>query len=125
MKFILLACASFCAAALAAPQIPNQVVAITRDDRTDNGDGTFTYAFEAENGIVAQAAGVRGALGQSNIQGVYSYPLPDGSGVIEVRYVADENGFRAESPFLPQNPPHVAQLLRIAEEQRAAGITFE
>ncbi|XP_066942138.1 cuticle protein AM1159-like [Macrobrachium rosenbergii] len=124
MKFILLVSA-FCAAALAAPQIPNQVVAITRDDRTHNGDGSFSYAFEAENGIAAQAAGVRGAVGQANIQGVYSYPLPDGSGVIEVRYVADENGFRAESPFLPQNPPHVAQLLKIAEDQRAAGITFE
>ncbi|XP_068226250.1 cuticle protein AM1159-like [Palaemon carinicauda] len=125
MKLIILS--SFLCLVLAAPQIQNPI-AITRDDRVDNGDGTFSYAFEAENGIAAQAAGVQGSQGQSNIEGFYSYPLSDGSGFIEVRYVADENGFRAESPFLPTphpTPAHVLELLRIADEQRAAGITFE
>ena len=53
--------------------------------------------------------------------------LEDGS-FATVNFVADENGFRAESPILPvphPNPPHVEELLRIAEQQRAAGITFE
>ncbi|XP_066942134.1 cuticle protein AM1159-like [Macrobrachium rosenbergii] len=125
MKLIILACVA--CVALAAPQSQDPV-AITRDDRTDNGDGTFSYVFEAENGIVAQAAGVQGSQGQSNIEGSYSFPLSDGSGFVEVRYVADENGFRAESPFLPTphpTPDHVYELLKIAEEQRAAGITFE
>ncbi|XP_068226251.1 cuticle protein AM1159-like [Palaemon carinicauda] len=126
MKTIILA--SVLCVTMAAPQSLQDPVAITRDDRVDNGDGTFSYVFEADNGISAQASGVQGSQGQSNIEGVYSYPLSDGSGFVEVRYVADENGFRAESPFLPTphpTPAHVIELLRIAEEQRAAGITFE
>ncbi|XP_068226249.1 cuticle protein AM1159-like [Palaemon carinicauda] len=126
MKFIIFAC--LLALTLAAPQQLQDPVAITRDERVDNGDGSFQYIFEAENGISAQAAGVPGIEGQTNIQGSYSFPLPDGSGIAVVSYVADENGFRAESPLLPVAPPapaHVEELLRIAEEQRAAGITFE
>merc|ERR1712183_686455 len=125
MKLILLACLS--AVAIAAPQIQNPI-AIIRDDRTANDDGSFNYAFEAENGIVAQASAVPGSNGQSNIKGFYSFPLADGSGFAEVKYIADENGFRAESPLLPTPhplPAHVVELLRIADEQRAAGITFE
>ena len=36
-------------------------------------------------------------------------------------YVADENGFRAESPFLPTPPPlpaHAIEQIRFAEEER-------
>ncbi|XP_064084085.1 cuticle protein AM1159-like [Macrobrachium nipponense] len=126
MKCIIFACVL--ALAFAAPQQFQDPVAITRDERVDNADGSFQYIFEAENGISAQAVGVPGVEGQSNIEGSYSFPLPDGSGIAEVRYVADENGFRAESPLLPVAPPapaHVEELLRIADEQRAAGITFE
>lgn len=52
------------------------------------------------------------------------YTLDDGN-VVEVTFVADENGYRAESPVIPVAPPHVAELLRIAEEQRASGIQFD
>ncbi|XP_064084080.1 cuticle protein AM1159-like [Macrobrachium nipponense] len=127
MKLAVIACLA--CVSLAAPQqlLPNPV-AILRDERTDNGDGTFSYVFEADNGIAAQASGVQGFQGGSNVEGSYRFPLDDGSGFVEVRYAADENGFRAESPFLPTphpTPAHVIELLRIAEEQRAAGITFE
>lgn len=57
----------------------------------------------------------------------FRYPMEDGT-FAEVRYVADEFGFRPDSsllPTAPPPPPHVPDLLRIAEEQRAAGITFE
>lgn len=53
--------------------------------------------------------------------------LADGS-VAEVRFIANENGFQPQSDLLPTPhplPAHVNELLRIAEEQRAQGITFE
>ncbi|XP_053631852.1 cuticle protein AMP2-like [Cherax quadricarinatus] len=102
-------------------------VQILRNDRENPGDGNFNYAIEADNGINLQAAGSVGSEGQSNIQGSYWLPLEDGT-FQEIRYVADEFGFRPDSSLLPTphpDPPHVAELLRIAEEQRAQGITFE
>jgi len=55
------------------------------------------------------------------------YTAPDGS-VIKVKYVADENGFQAESPAIPVAPafPHeipdfvLEQIARAAEEDKAA-----
>ncbi|ROT72361.1 hypothetical protein C7M84_009271 [Penaeus vannamei] len=43
-------------------------------------------------------------LSQSNIQGSYRFTLPDGT-IAEVRYIADEAGFRADSPLIPPLPP--------------------
>merc|ERR1712042_246117 len=101
-------------------------VPILSQENTPNELGNFQHRFEADNGINVQGAGFTGSQGQTNMEGSYSFPLPDGS-FAEVRYVADENGFRVESPLLPvapPAPPHVAELLRIAEEQRAQGIVF-
>ncbi|CAL4086906.1 unnamed protein product, partial [Meganyctiphanes norvegica] len=118
---------SLLACAMAAPQQFDQIpVAILSQDNSPNELGNFAHNFEAENGIVVQGQGFAGSAGQTNMEGSYSFPLPDGS-FAEVRYVADENGFRVESPLLPvapPAPPHVAELLRIAEEQRAQGIVF-
>ncbi|XP_053656856.2 cuticle protein AM1199-like [Cherax quadricarinatus] len=127
MKLVVLACLA--AVAVAAPQLQDNqpVVAILRDDRQDNGDGTFNYAFEADNGIAVEASGSPGSQGQSNIQGVYRFPLDDGT-IAEVRYVADENGYRPESPLLPTPhslPDHALAQIRFAEEQRALGVVFE
>lgn len=55
------------------------------------------------------------------------FVLGDGS-VAEVTFIADENGFQPQSDLLPTPhplPAHVYELLRIADEQRAQGITFE
>ncbi|XP_069167585.1 cuticle protein AM1159-like [Procambarus clarkii] len=126
MQIVILACLAAMAAAAPQPQ-DSPPVAILRDDRQDSGEGNFNYAFEAENGISVEASGSPGSEGQSNIQGVYRFPLDDGT-VAEVRYVADDNGFRPESPLLPTPhplPAHVHELLRIAEDQRARGITFK
>ncbi|KAK8377816.1 hypothetical protein O3P69_014043 [Scylla paramamosain] len=126
MKLVLLACLA--AVAVAAPQfIDRPVVLVLRDDRQDNGDGNFNFAFEADNGIVEERSGTPGVVGQANMQGSFRFPLPDGS-FAEVRYVADEGGFRPESPLLPTPhplPAHAIEQIRIAEEQRARGITFE
>lgn len=58
---------------------------------------------------------------------LHRFTFPDGT-VAEITYVADENGYRPISPLIPTPPPlpeHVYELLRIAEQQRAQGITFE
>ncbi|XP_063598373.1 cuticle protein AM1199-like [Penaeus indicus] len=136
----LLIVAALVAVAVAAPQFGNQYgnqfdrrdrvnyrpIAILRDDRQDFGDGNFNYQFETENGINVNARGTPGSKGQSNIEGYYRFPLEDGT-FAEVRYIADEFGFRAESPLIPTPhplPAHAIEQIRFAEEQRRRGITY-
>ncbi|XP_071551768.1 cuticle protein AM1159-like [Panulirus ornatus] len=127
MKFMVLVC--LVVVAIAAPQFQDSspVVQVLVDERQDDAAGNFRYSLQADNGILMEASGTPGSQGQSNIQGSYWSPLPDGT-FQEVRYVADEFGFRPQSSLLPTPPPlpaHVQDLLRIAEEQRAQGIVFE
>ncbi|XP_042229233.1 cuticle protein AM1159-like [Homarus americanus] len=107
------------------PQRPQ--FAIIRDDRLAPEGAFYNTDVETENGIIFSENGHEGSLGQSNAEGSVSYTSPEGD-LIEVTYVADELGFRAVGAHIPTPPPlpaHVYELLRIAEEQRAAGITFE
>jgi Insect cuticle protein len=57
------------------------------------------HSYETSNGIRADEQGYlknRGTVSEAQVmQGSYSYTAPDGQ-LIEVRYIADENGFRAE-----------------------------
>ncbi|XP_045621370.1 cuticle protein AMP1A-like [Procambarus clarkii] len=124
MKLVLLAL--LVALAAAAPR-PEQDAETLVDEREDNGDGNFKYQFETSNGLVEERVGTVGAEGQSNFQGSYRFTLPDGT-VAVVTYVADENGFRPESPLIPTPhplPAHALAQIAFAEEQRARGITFE
>ncbi|KAK8745511.1 hypothetical protein OTU49_000231, partial [Cherax quadricarinatus] len=108
------------ALAAAAPR-PDEDAETLVDERQDNGDGTFNYRFETSNGLKEERVGTVGAEGQSNMQGSYSFTLPDGT-VAVITYVADENGFRPESPLLPQDhplPAHAVAQIAFAEEQRA------
>merc|ERR1739840_81908 len=114
------------ATAIAAPkQFFNDQppVGILRSEAEADG-ANFRNLFESEDGIVVSANGFQGSNGQSNMEGSFSFTLPDGQ-LAEVRWVADEAGFRAESPLLPQNvqpihpmPAHALEQIRIAEEQR-------
>ncbi|XP_042241688.1 cuticle protein AM1159-like [Homarus americanus] len=126
MKLVLFACLA--AVAFAAPQGDQKpIVEIIKDERSDSGDGNFNYAFEADNGISMSVSGTPGAEGQSNMEGVYSFILPDGT-TAEVRFTADERGYLPVSDLLPTShplPAHAIEQIRFAEEQRAAGVTFE
>merc|ERR1712042_264215 len=126
MKFVVLACLA--AVAVAAPQLQEREVVVLRDDRVDNGDGSFSYAVEADNGINTAVQGSVGSEGQSNMQGSYSFLLEDGT-VAVINFVANEFGFQAQSdsnilPTPHPTPKHVVKLLEIAEKQRADGIVF-
>merc|ERR1712142_27593 len=125
MKIIILA--GIVAVALARPQDfqqefeqnPNGRFTVLRSESNGPVEADFSWLFETENGISANANGVAGSNGQSNHDGAFSFTHDDGT-LTEVRYVANEFGYQPEGLT-----PHVAELLRIAEEQRAQGIEFD
>ncbi|CAL4134432.1 unnamed protein product, partial [Meganyctiphanes norvegica] len=87
----------------------------------------FSHTLQLDNGIAETRSGAEGAEGTSTMTGSFTIPLGDGE-VATFNWIADELGYRVESAHLPQAPAapaHVAEQLRIAEEQRAAGITFD
>lgn len=72
-------------------------------------DGSFAYGYTTVDGQQAQAQGFVKNIGNKDleaqvVQGSYSYTSPDGT-PIAVKYLADENGFRAEGLHLPTPPP--------------------
>ena len=65
---------------------------------------TWDYAFEAENGIKQAATGEMKTVGEDQVvvmRGSYEYVGADGL-TYTVNWEADENGFRADGPHLPQ-----------------------
>ncbi|XP_066943602.1 cuticle protein AMP1A-like [Macrobrachium rosenbergii] len=104
------------------------LVATLRDARTQDEFGSFSVDFEADNGIVFSQSGSPSGPEDSVVKsGVYSYTAPDGT-FVEVKYVADENGYQPESDLLPLAPefPHpipqfvLDQIAKAAEEDAAA-----
>merc|ERR1712243_310892 len=129
MGIIVLSC--LLAVALAQEAAVPVPVAILSQEYTPAEDGSFVHAYEAEDGTSVSATGSVGAAGQVNVQGSYTFTLADGT-VAVVTYLANELGNTVESDLLPvapqkihPDPPHVAELYRIAEEQRAQGIQFD
>ena len=65
------------AVALARPQDqfepnPNNFFATIRDERNGPVEAEFSWLFETDNGISANANGVAGSNGQSNHDGAFS-----------------------------------------------------
>ena len=52
------------------------------------------------------------------------FPLPNGT-MAEVTYIADEEGFKVNSPLVPPMPEHAREQIIIAREQDEQGIVFE
>ncbi|XP_027208952.2 cuticle protein CP14.6-like [Penaeus vannamei] len=129
MKFVILACVA--AVAFAAPQYSSseevEFVPILKDDRVHEEDGTYSFDFEAANGIrVSQAGSPDGDEDAVIKAGEYSYTAPDGTD-IHVKFVADENGFQPQGAHLPVAPefPHpipqfVLDQIAFAAEEDAA-----
>ncbi|CAH0387280.1 unnamed protein product [Bemisia tabaci] len=84
-----------------------------------NTDGSYQYSYQTGNGIAVQENGYVKNFGVPNneiqvAQGSYSYTGPDGIPV-QVTYVADEGGFRAEGAHLPTPPPIPVEIQRALE----------
>lgn len=106
------------------------VVPILVDHRNmPDENGNFDFRYETGDGIYHQAQGNPVGDKSYYVQGSYSYTSPEGQ-LVEVRYTADENGYRAEGDHLPTPPPipaHALAQIRAAEQafsrQRGSGNT--
>ena len=90
----------------AAPAGP--IIEIISYESVNNGDGSYKFSYESANGIKAEETGDVKNKGSDNaiqtVQGSYSYTSPEGQ-LIEITYVADENGFQAQGDSLPTPVP--------------------
>lgn len=96
------------AAAYAAPQgSSTEPIPIVKDESQINGDGSYQYAYETGNGIVADQKGELKQVGDVqaiSVQGEYSYPGENGE-TIHISYTADDQGFHPQGDHLPTAPP--------------------
>nr|CAD7589211.1 unnamed protein product [Timema genevievae] len=88
---------------------PNDVIPILAQSSIANEDGSFQNSYESGDGTKVQASGVLKSAGPKEepaqeVQGAYSYISPDGQ-TLELRYIANENGFQPQASFLPVAPP--------------------
>lgn len=99
-----------------------QQIPILRLDNNNEGDGTYSYAYETGNGISAQERGqLRGADALA-ADGSFSFTSPEGQ-QFSITYTADENGFHPQGAHLPTPPPIPEAILKsiqqnLAEEAR-------
>ncbi|XP_026327618.1 larval cuticle protein LCP-17-like [Hyposmocoma kahamanoa] len=86
---------------------PDAEAQILRQDADVNVE-SYNYAYETSNGIAAQEAGQLKNAGREDaaiqVQGSNSYTSPEGQ-VIQLQYVADENGYQPQGSHLPTPPP--------------------
>lgn len=85
-----------------------------------SNSGTFCR-YETDNGISAQESAQTRQIGNDlaqAVQGSYSYTSPEGE-VVQISYVADENGYQASGSHIPTPPPVPAAILRALEYIRA------
>ncbi|XP_076056305.1 uncharacterized protein LOC143034255 [Oratosquilla oratoria] len=103
-------------------------IEIVRSDSTGPAeDGSYSFSFEGSDGTRREESARPTGPNLFQVQGTYSYTDPEGNRV-EVRFVADENGYIAESPFLPVAPAlpvHALEQIRAAEEQKRQGVVFD
>ncbi|CAH1644298.1 unnamed protein product [Spodoptera littoralis] len=108
MKSMIIVALALVAVAAAIPVDETEIVNQFFDQKPD---GSYVSEFETTNGIQRKEEGVlKEALDEENIphkfvavSGVISYVNPDGE-VETIRYVADENGYRADGPSIPKVP---------------------
>merc|ERR1712071_565212 len=113
MKFVIIA--ALLAVVSAAPaELDAPVVGIVSSTSEMNADGSYSFAFESEDGIKVEESG-------SVSKGSYSFTDADGV-VLTVNWVADENGFQATGDHLPTPPPMPEHVVKLLADLKAAGV---
>ncbi|CAG9858869.1 unnamed protein product [Phyllotreta striolata] len=101
-------------------------IPILRYEQDVSIDGNYQYSFETGNGISQEEHGFLKNPGTENeaqvVQGSSKYIDPNGN-LVELSYIADENGFQPVGAHLPTPPPIPEAIQRalefIASLQRA------
>ncbi|KZR99743.1 Cuticular protein 65Av [Daphnia magna] len=125
MKFIIVL--AFLAVAIAAPQGDKKPIEIISSNSEMNADGSYSFAFESEDGTKVQESGNQKQVGPKPedigtvSKGSYSFTTPDGV-VLTVNWVADENGFQATGDHLPTPPPMPEHVVKMLADLKAAGV---
>ncbi|TKX27767.1 larval cuticle protein 1-like [Spodoptera litura] len=110
MKSMIFVALALVAVAAAFPV--DEPIKILRSNFDKDPNGDFQFGFETENGIKRDEQGkVKEVLDEENkphsvvvVRGSYSYTNADGT-VETIDFIADENGFQAQGPSIPKNPP--------------------
>lgn len=83
-------------------------------------EGEYSYNYETSNGISAQEKGIGGHYAN----GGFAYYSPEHE-LIQLSYVADENGFQPSAKHLPTPPPIPAAILKAVEYIRSHPQNFD
>lgn len=104
--------------AWAAPAIDEPVPILRSAADGPNPDGSYSWSFEAGNGIQAEEQGQQKPGGEeggiNSVSGSYSYAADDGT-PIRLTYTADENGFQPQGDHLPVGPAIPEGIIRALE----------
>lgn len=96
------------------PEYTTPIPILRQSAEGPNPDGSYSYNYEAANGIQAQEVGYLNYAGTQaearEAQGSYSYTAPNGE-VVQVSYVANENGFQPQGSHIPPIPPQILRAL--------------
>ncbi|XP_042893854.1 cuticle protein AMP1A-like [Penaeus japonicus] len=109
-----------------------EVVPILKDDRIQEDDGRYSVDVETGNGIkLTESGSPDGPEGSVIKAGQYEYTAPDGT-LVQLKFVANENGFQPQSDLLPVAPefPHpipqfVLDQIEFAAQEAAAAEAAE
>ncbi|XP_026276145.1 larval cuticle protein 65Ag1-like [Frankliniella occidentalis] len=120
---VVVAFVAVAAVAQARPQEPTpKPIAILKLASDVQPDGSFTYEYETENGIKADARGNLVNAGTENEalnqQGSFSFVADDGQ-TYSITWVADENGFQPQGAHIPVPPPIPEEILKALEYNAA------
>ncbi|KAJ8704787.1 hypothetical protein PYW08_012107 [Mythimna loreyi] len=120
MKFLILSVCVALAAADVSHILPKQgkdetAAQILKQELDVGVEGQYQWAYETDNGISASESGSLKNAGSENAaevaQGAASWTSPEGE-LVQIQYIADENGYQPQGSHIPTPPPIPEAILR-------------